>query len=292
MPGVLSYSFLRPEDGHQFFAGPLDDVAPGEDTFLPIQNMSQFCAPCHYGVFWDTVIYNSYGEWLNSSYRDPVSGKTCQDCHMPPSGTTVFALPEKGGEVRDPQTIFSHLMPGARDETLLRNAVSMTVSAIQEKENLIVEVTIVNDQTGHHVPSDSPLRQLLLIVEAKSTDNRALELLDGPTLPDWAGEGDAAKGYYAGLPGKGYAKILRERWTGISPSGSYWNPTEIVSDNRIAANESDSSRYIFSIPATDKAIVDVKLLYRRAFIDLVDQKSWENIPDILMRQTIKTVYFK
>ncbi|MEN8173354.1 MAG: carboxypeptidase-like regulatory domain-containing protein, partial [Chloroflexota bacterium] len=40
MPGVLSLEFRRPPEGHQFFAGPLDDVAPGEDTYSPIQRES------------------------------------------------------------------------------------------------------------------------------------------------------------------------------------------------------------------------------------------------------------
>ncbi|MBT7069606.1 MAG: carboxypeptidase regulatory-like domain-containing protein, partial [Anaerolineae bacterium] len=71
MPGVLSYEFRRPPEDHQFFAGPLDDVAPGEDTYSPLQNQSQFCAPCHFSAFWDTPIYNSFGEWLESPYSDP-----------------------------------------------------------------------------------------------------------------------------------------------------------------------------------------------------------------------------
>jgi hypothetical protein len=97
MPGVLSYEFRRPPEGHQFFAGPLDDVAPGEDTYSLLQTQSLVCAPCHYGIFWDTVIYNSFGEWLESPYSDPETGQTCQDCHMPPLGATQFATTEAGG---------------------------------------------------------------------------------------------------------------------------------------------------------------------------------------------------
>ena len=110
-PGVLSIEFLRPPDGHQFFAGPFDDVAPGEDTYSPLQRTSAYCAPCHPGVFWDTVVYDSYGEWLASPYSDPETGQTCQDCHMPKTGATVFVRPDAGGLERDPQTIRSHLMP-------------------------------------------------------------------------------------------------------------------------------------------------------------------------------------
>ncbi len=129
MPGVLSYKFRRPAEGHQFFAGPFDDVAPGEDTYSALQSQSQYCAPCHYGVFWDVVVYDSFGEWLRSPYSDPENGRTCQDCHMPRLGGNYIALPEKGGLARDPATIFSHRMPGASDVNLLQNAVSMTVTA-------------------------------------------------------------------------------------------------------------------------------------------------------------------
>ena len=46
---------------------------------MPLIEESQFCAPCHFGVFWDALIYNSFGEWLESSYSDPSfeNAKTC-----------------------------------------------------------------------------------------------------------------------------------------------------------------------------------------------------------------------
>jgi len=289
MPGVLSFDFLRPPEGHQFFAGPLDDVAPGEDTYSAIQQQSQFCAPCHYGVFWDTVIYNSFGEWLESPYSDPETGLTCQDCHMPPTGATMFVLPDQGGQERNPDTIFSHYMPGAMDETLLQNAVTMTVNSHREENKIIVEVTILNDQTGHHVPTDSPLRQLILLVKAQDKDGETIQLLEGPTVPEWGGVGNPAQGYFAGLPGKGYAKILMELWTEKSPTGAYWNPTRIVSDNRLAAYESDTTKYVFESPSGGSVIIDVELLFRRAFIVLMDQKGWEDVPDILMQHAIVSV---
>lgn len=286
MPGVLSYDFRRPFEGHQFFTGPLDDVAPGEDTYSPLQEESQFCAPCHFGVFWDTVIYNSFGEWLESPYSDPDSGQTCQDCHMPPQGVTYFARPERGGLSREPETIFSHRMPGASDESLLQNAVTMDVSAQRAGEKATVEVTIINDQTGHHVPTDSPLRQMILLVEVRDKEGKALGQVDGPSIPEWAGVGNPSEGYLAGLPGKGYAKILEELWTEISPSGAYWNPTRVVSDNRLAAFETDTTSFGFALPDGDEKqeyTVIAKLIFRRAFKKLMDQKGWD-APDILMAE--------
>ena len=283
MPGALSFEFRRPHEGHQFFAGPFDDVAPGEDTYTPIQKQSQFCAPCHFGSFWDTQIYNSFGEWIESPYGNPETGKTCQDCHMPAGKNDHFARLDKGGMIREPQMIFSHLMPGASDVALLQNAVTMTANARMEDERLVVDVRITNDQTGHHVPTDSPLRQLILWVNVTDENGQSLSLLEGGTIPEWGGVGDPSLGYYAGLPGKGFAKILRELWTELEPTGSYWNPTRIVSDNRIAALETDVSTYSFAAPANGNAAVKVTLLFRRAFKELADQKGWD-VPDILMEE--------
>ncbi len=286
MPGVLSFEFRRPPEGHNFFTGPFDDVAPGEDTYSPLQQQSQFCAPCHFGTFWDTVIYNSYGEWLESVYSDPETGKTCQDCHMPRRGVSHFVRPDKGGLQRASETIYSHRMPGASDEELLQNAVSMAVSTDLDDDQLAVTVTITNDRTGHHIPTDSPLRQLIVLVAVTDSDGDFLPLKDGPTIPVWGGEGNTEDGYYSGVPGTAYAKILQEMWTEVSPTGAYWNPTRILSDNRIPAMASDTTTYRFNTSQACEACavtVNVKLLFRRAFIELMDQKGWA-IPDILIDQ--------
>jgi hypothetical protein len=288
MPGVLSYEFRRPAEGHQFFAGPFDDVAPGEDTYSPLQKQSQYCAPCHFGVFWNTVVYNSFGEWLDSPYSNPETGKTCQECHMPPGRAEYFARTDKGGLIRDSQTIFSHRMPGAMDIELLQNAVSMDVDANRQSEQVVITVTITNDQTGHHVPTDSPLRHLILLVRAIDEQGHFLRQLEGPVLPEWIGIGDPNQGCYAGLPGKAFAKVLEELWTEVSPSGAYWNPTRILNDNRIAAFATDSSTYTFVATMEDKITVDVVLLFRRAFKDLALQKGWE-IHDIVMERKVISV---
>ena len=287
MPGVLSYEFRRPFEGEQFFAGPYGDVAPGEDTYSPVQTTSDFCAGCHYGVFWDTVIYDLFGEWLRSPYSDPENGQTCQDCHMPRLNVPQFALTEQGGLARDPATIYSHTMPGASDTTLLQNALEMEVTYLVKKDAVEIQVALLNDKTGHNIPTDSPLRHLILLVSASDQQGEPLQQQAGPRLPDWCGEGDPRAGAYAGLPGMVYAKILAEQWTNISPSGAYWNPTYIVSDNRLAPFQTDTSNYEFQIDAHEPVSVHVQLLYRRAFFDLMNAKGWQ-APDILMEE----VYLK
>jgi hypothetical protein len=285
MPGVLSFDLLRPPEGQQYFAGPLDDVAPGEDTYSVLQTQSQYCAPCHSAVFWDTTIYNSFGEWLTSPYSDPNGGQSCQDCHMPTLGGNHFARLDQGGLIRKPEQIFSHRMPGASDKKLLENAVSLQVAASRQNGQVRVAVTVSNDQTGHHVPTDSPLRQMILLVEASGPDGGALTQVSGPLLPDWVGVGDPVKGYYGGLPGKAYAKILEEQWTQVSPTGAYWNPTKVLTDNRIPAMQSDITAYTFASPGNGEVQIQVRLLFRRTFMQLIEQKGWE-IADIMMEEQV------
>lgn len=282
MPGVLSMRLYRPEQERQLFFGTFDDVTR-RVSYLPLEEESAFCSSCHFGIFWDTVVYNSYVEWLESPYADPDAGQTCQDCHMPVTDDTYFVLPEQGGLERPPGRIFSHKMPGAMDEELLQNAVTLTATASYAGDALTVQVRITNDRTGHHVPTDSPLRHMILLVQATDADGRPLEQLEGPTVPDWGGVGEPEAGYYAGLPGKAFAKVLEELWTGYAPSGAYWNPTRVLSDNRITAFETDTSRYTFAAPDGGAAEVEVTLLFRRAFIELMEQKAWDT-PDIVMEQ--------
>ena len=257
---------------------------PAKTPTPALQKQSLYCAPCHSASFWGTKIYDSYGEWLASPYSDPVTGKTCQDCHMPETGGSLVARSDVGGNERDPATVRSHLMPGATDVALLQSALSLDVEARWSGEHLKVTASVTNDKTGHHVPTDSPLRQVLLVVQATGPEGQALRQLDGPVLPDWAGVGgDPSHGRYAGLPGTFYAKILREPWTGIEPSGAYWNPTVIVTDTRLAAFASDTTTYAFSPPAAGPASVQVTLVYRRAFFSLAEQKGWD-VPDIVIAE--------
>ncbi len=272
-PGVLSVRLYRPPQGQQLFFGQLDDVA-GKDSYLPLIHESAFCAPCHFGVFSGVPVYNSYGEWLASPYSSPRTGKTCQGCHMPPAGYDSFVYPEKGGLRRDPARILSHTMPGAASEELLRNAVTMAAEAHLQGARLTVDVHITNDKTGHHVPTDSPLRHLILLVVARSAEGQPLPQVDGPRVPSWGGVGDPEKGYYAGLPGTAFAKVLQEVGTDAFPTGAYWNRTRVLSDNRIAAFATDTSSYTFATQPGGTATVEVKLLFRRVYRQLADLKKW------------------
>lgn len=278
-PGISSVRLYRPEEGQQLFFGPFDDVTR-RVSYLPLQEESAFCAPCHYGVFDGVVIYNSFGEWLESPYSDPETGQTCQDCHMPVTDDDYFAYPEQGG-LRPRHPIHSHLMPGAKDEELLQNSVTMTTTAQLQEDRVLVEVSITNDKTGHHVPTGVPLRHLLLVVRAVDADGNPLPLREGPLLPEWTGD-------YAGQAGRYYAKILEDEWTGETPTGAYWRDIRLVEDTRLAAFATDVSQYIFATPVEGTITVEARLTFRRAFQQLMEQKGWDD-PDILMEEEIITV---
>ena len=285
-PGVTSFRLYRPpSDTHMFF-GPFDDVTR-RVSYLELEKKSQFCAPCHQFSFWGTPIYESFREWLESPY--PAMGIECQTCHMKPTGVDYFVFPEKGGLIRDPQLIASHLQPGASDVELLQNTVEMTVSAEQVANRLRVTVAITNTEAGHHVPTDFPGRHMILVVTATggqgSGQGQALPLQNGPVVPEWGGE-------YAGQPGEAYAKVLKDVVTGESPVVSYWKQTLIESDNRIPAFGSDVTVYDFLIPEEGGQInVKVRLLFRRALRSLVDERGWD-LGEIVMEASQITLAIK
>jgi hypothetical protein len=152
----------------------------------------------------------------------------------------------------------------------------MKSSAQHTGDQLWVQVSITNDKTGHHIPTDAPIRSMILAVEALDATGKRLTRSQGPVNPSWAGN-------YAGQPGKTFAKILKDEWTGETPTAAYWRPVSIVEDTRLAAMATDTTRYSFDLPAGQVAQVKVRLIFRRAFQALAKLKGWTD-PDILMEE--------
>jgi len=310
-PGVLSFSSVHPDSYEPFYVGPLVDPKPEalqiladnkiNTTCFPVFSESKFCAACHYGKFFDTVIYNSYGEWLESPYRQKniVSGngkvaeenpnyRSCQDCHM--------LYPEKIGQTlpseRDACSNtnlnfrdFSHNMmkygpdpdnPSQEISLLIRDAATIGITAKVEEGKIKVQVTVTNTRAGHKFPTDSPLRHLILLVEARDQNNTLLAQMDGPVIPLW-GAAD-----FAGRAGVIYANILKEQQSNTVPTFAYWNLTEPAwqnSDTRLSPGIQVPSEYSFAAPSNGDAKITANLIYRYAFFDLADQKGWYR-PDI------------
>jgi hypothetical protein len=201
---------------------------------------------------------------------------------MKPIGIDYFVYPEKGGLIRDPALIASHLQPGASDEALLQETVSMTIALEPVGRFIRATVTITNTGAGHDVPTDFPGRHMILVVSGSDRKGRALAQSGGPQVPEWGGP-------EAGLPGTAYAKVLRDVQTGEAPVVTYWRQALIVSDNRIPALASDTTVYTFTVPSGRlPATVEAELRFRRVFWSVMDGKGWDT-PDIVMATARRTV---
>lgn len=281
VPGVGSIRLNRPRGKDQMFFGPFDDIDVGPDTFSPLQSESRICAPCHNASFWGTPVYQSYAEWLASPY--PLEGKTCQSCHMKPDGKTDNFAPASGGIKRDPSTIPTHTFPGASDIDLLQHTAKLELEARREGHRILVEAKVTNENAGHHIPTDHPMRNIILILQATDQRGNRLQQMAGPTVPEWGGAGSGPDDF-ASQPGKGYAKVLEELWTEVAPTAAYWRQTTIRGDTRIPARETDITRYEFeALPSDESVTVSARLLFRRAFKPLADLKGWKD-PDIVMSE--------
>ena len=202
---------------------------------------------------------------------------------MPRRGATLIARRDKGAGDRDPLTVFSHLMPGASDVGLLRDTANLRVEARRRADRILVTVSVTNEKAGHHIPTDHPARNIILLVSAADGAGNQLRQLDGLVIPEWGGRGNDPADY-AGRPGKIFAKVLEELWTEVRPTAAYWNPTALREDTRIAAKATDTSLYQFAAPLSGEDVrVKATLIFRRAFRALARQKAW-NAPDIVMNE--------
>ena len=158
----------------------------------------------------------------------------------------------------------------------------MTLQTEQIGDQLWITVVISNTNAGHHVPTDHPGRHLILTVTAEDEDGHLLPQTGGEKVPTWGG-------LQAGLPGKAFAKVLRDVKTGAYPVVSYWKQTSILADNRIPAFAADSSKYAFALPSNGALVtVNVELLFRRTYQAEMDARGWQQA-DIRMEKTVERI---
>lgn len=287
LPGVQGMLFAR--GSRETIFGPLPDAAPNfpgvmRASYSALHTSSRMCASCHednndhdfdldYLDEGSVPSEETYSEWLASPYAVPGAGfRSCQDCHMQPKGDT--AMCEQYQPVtRDPSQVYSHDFEGTTDE-YVQNAATLRAIARREGGQLRVAIAVTNDRTGHDLPGGQALRHAILLVRA--TDDAGQTLVVVPslseTVPEYAGVGDPSAGYYAGLPGKGFAKIFAD---GAIEGVFFTEAKSIASDNRIPAGATDWSFYAFELPDGFAPVaVDARLIYRRAPRELVDEKGW------------------
>ncbi len=281
-PGILSIALNRPAAGQQVIYGPFDDVIRGHDTYSPLHRSSSFCAPCHSGRFWGVPIYSEFDEWQASDYAN--EGIACQNCHMPPDGSTARIAPQRhGGVARNPQRIASHRQRGVTDVGFMKTAVevTLTTSWVEDGRMLDTTVSVRNVGAGHHFPSGVPMRHAILVVDAFDADGVRLVQTGGPTVPLWCGTGDVAVGNLGGLPGKAYVKLLEDVQRAYRSGEArqevpapHWRQVSIVADTRLPAKQEDRITIRFAAPPPQALPVRlrVRMIYRRSFKTWIDAK--------------------
>lgn len=286
-PGIFpgAVDFFRPAAGEQVMYGALGDSSyelPGlmQPAYSP-QLTAAACGACHQDkndpgedhTYTGITSEPTYTEWAESPYGDPNSPQyaSCVDCHMGSTGATTICSVDP--VERDPATIRSHDIRGTTPE-FLENAVELVAGADRLSGSVRVDIEVQNTMTGHHVPTGVTVRNMILLVEAvHASDGSPLAFESGSVVHELGGVGDPAQGYYAGQPGRLFAKFIRDA-SGNGPT-FFTDAAELVFDTRLPALATDASSYAFEVPrGMGDVTVRARLIYRRAFRAVVDAKQW------------------
>lgn len=178
---------------------------------------------------------------------------------------------------RNPATLSSHRFLDSRTPGFVREAIDFRLTGAVADGGLTVSATIANRRVGHHFPAGSPMRHMILVLDALDAEGRPLVLAAGERVPEWGGSEPGPVEPLAGRPGKGFAKILKDR-AGYSdrPEANHldplfpaphWRPATIVEDNRLAFASADVSnyRFILNSSAAWPVTVTARLIIRRTF---------------------------
>jgi len=219
---------------------------PSKDSFSPVHatvysavhTSSLACVSCHeYRNANGFPVLTTYSEWKNSSYADGAkNAKDCQTCHM-------YGV---RGDVVDPRvqrssqpTINLHEIPGSRSVDQLNKAVAAQISTTRFPNRLHVTVKLTNRGAGHHVPTGSPLRQLILELRVQVPGGKEFR---------------EERFYRRTVTDKNGAVLEREHL-------AFTRAAKELRDTRLAANESRNEIFSFPIPVGTQASVQGTLYY-------------------------------
>ncbi|MBI1775290.1 MAG: hypothetical protein HYR63_08085 [Proteobacteria bacterium] len=288
--GAQAALLRRPGGGAQLVLGPLDDVPRGRDAFSPVYRDSRYCGICHDGGFWGIPAYSEFKEWQETEL--PARGIHCQDCHML-NAAKAETVADAGPEIirRAPEGLSSHRFHDSLSPGFVRRAIDFRLTAGRATTDhagadVSATVAIANTGAGHHLPTGTPMRHMLLVLEARDAEGRLLQQSAGERVPEWGGTEEGPVPPLAGLPGKAFAKILQDRLTYFGDRhldplfpAPHWRPTFIAWDNRLARGATDVSAYGFALAVPERFPVTVtaRLIIRRTF------QAWaleQGLPDI------------
>jgi hypothetical protein len=135
-----------------------------------------------------------------------------------------------------------HEMPGGHSVVELNRALHAQISAVRRGETLDVTVTFVNRGAGHRLPTGSPLRSLVLAVDA-----------DGAV-----GQRQTATKTYARV-------VVDEAGKELTDEATVWlKGGRVVRDDRLAPGEQRVEKFSFPMPSSVPAHAVARFYYRYA----------------------------
>lgn len=292
---------------------------PMAASYAPVFGEGDYCASCHGhfrtlapGQAWDPgkvypaaerqsfglsgnqvlPIQTTYQEWRGwqdgLAAGDPDKGKRCQFCHMswqkrmlPYDNHLVEGMARHmfNATYRLPRNIHPHHFEGGT-RNQLQNAVAMELEGKIVGRRLTVKVHISNTNGGHWVPTGETMRNLILLVEARDAAGQPLKLVSGGRLPDWAGQGDPARGNYAGLPGAIFARVLADAAGHLNVRP--WQASRVALDNRLRPKTTRTLEFVYELrDPQDEPSAEARLIYRPVVRSLAQTKGWA-VEDILI----------
>jgi Cytochrome c554 and c-prime len=220
--------------------GPLRNANPTVHgaSFSEVYTSSTLCAPCHQYVNGKHfAVLTTFSEWQASPY--PGKDITCQSCHMRATS----------GKVVDPKvartsgtSVNVHEMPGGHSLQELNRALQAQIAALRRGDTVEVTVRLANRGAGHRLPTGSPLRAIVMVVEATGS----------------IGQTQTATRTYARV-------VVDESGKELTDEGTVWlRAVRVVRDDRIAPGEQRVEKFTFKLPRSTPAHAAARFYYRYA----------------------------
>ncbi len=227
-------------DVGQVKSGPLRDAQPTVHAarYAEAFASSMLCNPCHqFTNERGLEVLSTYNEWQASPY--PSRSVTCQNCHMR----------NTSGKVVDPKvlrvassSVNLHEMPGGHSVTELNRALNAQITSERKGNTVDVTVQVANRGAGHRLPTGSPLRSILMVVQVDSGSGRA----------------QTATRSYGRV-------VVDENNKELTDEATVWlHGTRVLRDDRLAPSERRVEKFSFPMPSNTPVRAVAKFYYRYA----------------------------
>jgi hypothetical protein len=293
--------------------GPYDDVVvpPMAASYNSLFDSGRFCSTCHSHLkrlggdkTWGRRKIYSNEEWAGFGFEnnnilpiqttfqewkqwqeglpagDPNKDKKCQQCHMSWQKRLLpyenFVVDDGArrmwGTYRSPDRIRPHHFEGTT-KAQLQNALAMELEGEIQGNQLLLKIHISNTNGGHWVPTGEPMRSVMLLVEARDSEDKPLKFIRGSRVPEWVGLGRQEEGDFGGLPGAVFAKVLADEEGNLNVP--FWRASKIASDTRIRPKETETLEFVFALSdPEDEPTAEASLIYRPVPRPMAKAKKW------------------